>query len=253
MNVLVTGSNGLIGTTLSAALRHKHNLSGLDISSSDGAPLIPTIVADVSDFDSVLPAVQGVDVVVHLAARVRPATPWSDINKNNISTTHNVFDACRQHNVRRVIFASSNHSVGLYENDEPYKSIVAGNYDGLIPGEVEKLDHTVPMRPDSDYAVSKLFGEATGHYYAEQFGLEVVCLRIGSVTRHNNPTELARHFATWLSHRDLVQLVERSLEAPLKFEIFYGVSNNTWRFWDISHAKKVLGYTPIDNAEEWRE
>jgi hypothetical protein len=110
----------------------------------------------------------------------------------------------------------------------------------------------VPVRPDSDYGISKVFGEATGRYYSEQFGLEVACLRIGTENRHNSPTQSVRHFATWLSHRDLVQLVDCCLTAPLKFDIFYGVSNNLWRFWDISHAADVAGFKPKDNAEDWR-
>jgi hypothetical protein len=59
--------------------------------------------------------------------------------------------------------------------------------------------------------------------------------------------------ATWLSHRDLSQLVDRCLSVQgVRFEIFYGVSGNTWRFWDIEHAARVLGYVPQDNAETYR-
>ena len=55
---------------------------------------------------------------------------------------------------------------------------------------------------------------------------------------------------TWLSHRDLVQLVRKSLESDVEFGIYYGVSDNTGRFWDISNAEKELGYKPEDNAAE---
>ena len=58
--------------------------------------------------------------------------------------------------------------------------------------------------------------------------------------------------ATWLSHRDLAQLVGQCLTQPLGFEIFYGVSDNTWRFWDNEYAEKVIGYAPLDNAEDYR-
>jgi hypothetical protein len=140
----------------------------------------------------------------------------------------------------------------MYEHDSPYREIVAGRYEGLEPGAFPVLDHTVPVRPDGDYGVSKAFGEATGRYYSEQFGLEVACLRIGTVTRHDSPAGSVRHFATWLSHRDLTQLVDQSLRRPLGFEVFYGVSRNRWRFWDITHAEEVIGYEPQDDAEEWR-
>lgn len=251
--VLITGSNGLIGRTLIEALGKKFKISGLDVTQPDNESKTPTTVADGSDLDAIVPAFKGVDAVVHLAANAPVETPWPDVLKNNIATTHNVYEASRAHGVKRVVFASSNHAVGMFENDEPYKSIVAGKYDGLEPGKFQRVDNTVQVRPDSDYGISKVFGEATGRYYSEQFGLEVSCLRIGTVNRLNSPTQSVRHFATWLSHRDLVQLIDRSLTAPLKFEVFYGVSNNTWRFWDIDHAAKTIGYAPQDNAEDWRD
>lgn len=251
--LLITGSGGLIGRTLSTALGDKFEVSGLDVTEPAADGVVQTTVADGSNFEAILPAFDGIDAVVHLAANAPVETPWPDVLKNNISLTHNVYEAARQGGVKRLVFASSNHAVGLFENDEPYRSIVAGNYDGLKPGGFKRVDHTVPVRPDSDYGISKVFGEATGRYYSERFGLEVACLRIGTVNPHNSPVQSVRQMATWLSHRDLAQLVERSLTAPLKFEIFYGVSNNTWRFWDTQHAADVVGYAPQDNAEDWRE
>lgn len=250
--VLVTGSSGLIGAMLIRELGDRYDFSGLDVAKSDDAPDVPTRVADVSDYEDIGPAFEGIDAVVHLAANPATTTPWQAVLKNNISATHNVYEAARQYGVRRVVFASSNHAVGNFELDEPYKSIVAGNYDGLEPGKYTIVDNTVPIRPDSDYGVSKAFGEAVGRFYHEHYGLEVACLRIGTVNHHNDPTQSVRHFATWLSHRDLAQLVDGCLSKPLGFEIFYGVSNNTWRFWDIEHAREVVGYEPQDDAESWR-
>lgn len=255
-NVLITGSNGLIGTTLAAAFSGKFNVSGLDVTppaAMAASGKLPATVADGSNYDAILPAFKGIDAVVHLAANAPVETPWPDVLKNNISATHNVYEAARQSGVRRLVFASSNHAVGLFEDDEPYKSIVVGNYGDLKPGEFKRVDNTVPVRPDSDYGISKVFGEATGRYYSERFGLEVACLRIGTVNRLNSPAQSVRHLATWLSHRDLAQLVERCLTEPLKFEIFYGVSANTWRFWDIGYAAEKIGYAPQDNAEDWRD
>ncbi len=252
-NLLITGSNGLIGTTLSQALGSLFNVSGFDVTDPPAESTVPTTVADGSDLDAIMPAFKGIDAVVHLAANAPVETPWPDVLKNNIATTHNVYEAARQNGVKRLVFASSNHAVGLFENDEPYKSIVAGNYSGLEPGGFTRVDNAVPVRPDSDYGISKVFGEATGRYYSERFGLEVACLRIGTVNPINSPVQSVRHMATWLSHRDMVQLVEKCLTEPLKFEIFYGISNNTWRFWDIEHGAKVIGYAPEDDAENWRD
>ena len=252
MKVLVTGSSGLIGSMLISPLADEFVFLGLDVHKSDKAPDVPTLITDGSDLGAIMPAFEGIDAVVHLAANAPVETPWPDVLKNNISTTHNVYEAARQHGLKRVVFASSNHAVGNFEMDEPYSRIRTGDYEGLTPGGFTRVDHTVPIRPDSDYGASKAFGEATGRYYHEHFGLEVACLRIGTCNAQNSPVGSVRSFATWLSHRDLAQLVQQCLTQPLGFEIFYGVSDNTWRFWDTDHAKKVIGYAPLDNAEDYR-
>ncbi len=110
------------------------------------------------------------------------------------------------------------------------------------------------IRPDGYYGISKAYGEAMGRYYSEEYGISVICLRIGSVRPLDSPVRAIRDFATWFSHRDQAQLTRRSLEAQdtLSFDIFYGVSGNKWRFWDIEHPKQVIGFEPRDNAEEYR-
>ncbi len=251
--VLVMGSSGLIGGVVTRTLGDKYALSGLDRVPPDPAPDIPITRADVGNFDAIRPAFDGMDAVVHLAADAGMHAPWESVLPNNIVATYNVFEAARQARVKRLVFASSNHAVGMFELDEPYVRIRQGNYRGLDPATFPRVDNTVCIRPDGLYGVSKAFGEALGAYYAEQFGLSVVCLRIGTVTRDDNPTRDVRQMATWLSHRDLAHLVDCCLSAKgVRFEIVYGVSNNTWRFWDITHARRVLGYAPRDNAETYR-
>ena len=160
---------------------------------------------------------------------------------------------CRDAGVTRVVYASSNHAVGMHELDDPYSRIRVGDYEGLDPDNIPQIDHTVQIRPDGQYGISKAFGEATGAYYAENFGLEVACLRIGTVNRADRPVEV-RQLATWCSHRDVLQLIHLCLEVEsLQFDIFYGVSDNKWRFWDIDHAREVLGYAPEDNGEDYRD
>ncbi len=253
MKILITGSSGLIGSTLCNLLSEtgRYTISGIDVSASEHNELASFTEVDCFDFDAMSPAFEGQDAVVHLAANAPVQTPWPDVLRNNIASTHNVYEAARQHGVKRVVFASSNHAVGNFELDEPYRSIGLGDYSKIDndPTNIPQVDHKVPIRPDSDYGVSKVFGEATGRYYSEHFGLEVACLRIGTVNRENVPTGV-RMLATWLSYRDLAQLVDRCLTTPLKFEIFYGVSDNRWRFWDIGHAREVLGYEPQDRAED---
>jgi nucleoside-diphosphate-sugar epimerase len=198
-------------------------------------------------------ACEGQDVVIDLAARAAVRTPWPDVYENNIPATLNALEAAKVAGCKRLIFASSNHVVGMYERDEPYASIVAGRYDGLDPERIPLITADSPVRPDSFYGLGKALGEDAGRYYAEEFGLSVFCLRIGSVTRPGTPTDV-RCFATLLTHDDLERLVRACLEAPAEttYGVFYGVSANTWRFWDVDGARELVGYEPRDNAESWR-
>ena len=109
------------------------------------------------------------------------------------------------------------------------------------------------VRPDTPYGVGKALGEASARYHAEAHGLSVLCLRIGTLNWANRPS-VARHFATLITHGDMARLVRCCIEAPqdLTFGIFYGVSANTWRIWDIDDARRLIGYEPADDAEQWR-
>ncbi|MBI4218742.1 MAG: NAD(P)-dependent oxidoreductase [Chloroflexi bacterium] len=251
--VLITGSSGLIGGVLVRHLGDRYQLSGLDRAKRPDGPPIPTTIADVSDLAAIRPAFDGIEAVVHLAANPDMHQQWDSALTNGIVATYNVFEAARLARVRRVVYASSNHAVGMFELDEPYRRIRKGDYSGVDPSTLKRIDRYAPIRPDGYYGVSKAFGEALGAYYAENHGLEVACLRIGTVNRHDDPTHDVRHLATWCSHRDLAQLVDRCLSTlGLRFDIFYGVSANKWHFWDLEHARKVLGFQPQDNAEAWR-
>ena len=248
--VLITGASGLIGGVLRASLHGSCDLSGIDIRPSEGFGLL---VADMTDPIAIQPAFEGIDVVIDLANKANLESPWDDIYKNNIPSTYNALEGARRAGVQRVIFASSNHVTGLYENDYPYSAIVGGHYDHLDPASIPRIASGAPIRPDSPYGIGKALGEAAGRYFSDTYGLSVICLRIGTVNKENRPLN-PRHFATLLTHRDLTQLIKRCIAAPqeLRFAIFFGVSNNRWRFWDISNSGEAIGYAPQDNAESWR-
>lgn len=248
--VLITGASGLVGSVLYEALGRSCEVSGVDVRQRRG---LRGRGADMTKLVAAKRACSGMDFVVDLAADARVETPWTVVHQNNMASTYNVLEASRLAGVRRVVFASSNHVTGMIERQTPYAAIVAGRYEGLDPAGIPHVKASDPIRPDSSYAVGKAFGEAAARYFAEEFGLSVVCLRIGTVNRESRPLS-PRHFATLLTHRDLVQLVERCLDAPddASFDVFYGVSDNTWRFWDIADARAKIGYRPRDDAEAWR-
>ena len=247
--LVITGIAGLIGNILAQGLADAWDISGIDRRSH---PDFPTHVADISDFEAIAPAFQGVHSVVHLAASAGIVVPWEQVLPDNIIGTYNVLESSRRAGVQRVVLASSNHTVGLFERDEPYKYIVRGEYD-KVPQPIPLIDHNVPIRPDGNYGISKAFSEAAGRHFAEAHGLSIVCLRIGTVLASDHPENI-RQFATLLTHRDCLQLFRLALKAPpaITFDIFYGVSNNRWRFWDLSHAREVIGYQPEDDTETFR-
>jgi nucleoside-diphosphate-sugar epimerase len=247
--VLVTGAAGSIGQILRAGLSDQYEVYGLDVTRGKTVDR----VANSTKPRQLAREFEGVTAVVDLAADSSAFASWDSVRNNNIPATLNALEAARQAGVARVVYASSNHVVGMYEKDEPYASVVAGRYAGLDPDGLPRIGSDAPIRPDGAYGVGKALGEAAGRYYAEAHGLSVLCLRIGTVNRADRP-ENARHFATLLTHRDLLQLVRCCLDAPpsVSWGIYYGVSANTWRIWDIDEARSAVGYEPEDDTEHWR-
>ena len=135
----------------------------------------------------------------------------------------------------------------MYENDSPYADIVAGRYEGITPDDIPPITTAMPIRPDGPYGIVKALGEAAERYFADEFGLSAICLRIGTLNRESR-SQAPRQFATLLTHDDLVQLVDKSIRAPddLRFGIYYGVSNNRWRFCPtlVSDSDASEGHQP---------
>jgi uronate dehydrogenase len=247
--VIITGAGGLVGQVLRKALAGDFDVVGVDLRRGNSS----ISRADMTRLRQAEKAVEGADVVIDLAS-AHWQQRWDAVRDNNIPAAWNVLEAARRRRVPRVIYASSNHVTGLYERDPPYAQIVAGKYDGLEPAMVPKIDTSMALRPDTPYGVGKAFGEAAARYYADEHGLSVLCLRIGSLTWADRPSS-ARHLATLITHADMADLVRRCIEAPkdVVFGVFYGVSANTWRIWDIENARRDIGYQPRDDAEKWRE
>jgi uronate dehydrogenase len=228
--VLITGAAGAIGSTLRAGLQDAYELLRVSDIRPLGRPASgeETVQADITDAEAVHGLMHGIDCVVHLGGVPREG-PWDAILQNNIIGAYNVFEAARASGVRRLVFASSNHAVGYYRA-------------------TQRIGVTEPVRPDSRYGVSKVFGEALGRLYADKHGMSVACLRIGSFRER---PEDARQLATWISPRDMVHLVRRCIDTPhFHFLVLYGVSANTRARWSNPHAQ-IIGYTPQDNAEEY--
>ena len=246
--VLVTGMSGLIGGALRTHLAAGFELRALNRRAVEG---VPCHRADIADLDAIQPAFKGADAVVHLAASVGASAPFDEILRANVVGTYNVFEAARRAGVKRVVYASSGATVSAYERDMPYSALAAGRADEA--GAWTMLTHETPVRPAGLYGVSKVWGEALGRHYADAHGLSVLCVRIGHVTKEDRPSA-PRDFSVWCSQRDIVRMIERCLRAPatLRFDVFFAVSNNKWSYRDLDHARRVLGFEPLDAAETYR-
>ena len=226
--ILVTGAAGYLGKLVRASLRGRvpfvrlTDIAAMD-PASEGEELWP---CDLADAAGMARALEGVDAVVHLGASLN-VDDWQQTLDINIAGTYNVFEGARRAGARRVVYASSHHAVGMYPV-------------------TQRIGVDAPLRPDSLYGLSKCFGENLARYCWDKFGLEAVCLRIGST--RPAPAE-RREYATWLSEPDFERLLLASLSAPaVGFSVAYGVSDNGELWWDNAQAAH-LGFRPIDKAQ----
>lgn len=250
--VLVTGISGRIGGLVRQHLGRRYELSGIDQKPVEG---VPCTVADIADLAAITPAFEDIDTVLHLAANPSPRAPWESVLNDNIVGTRNVFEAARLAGVRRIVFASSHHAA-TYQvlKQEPHKAV----FDGRITELRQPLQRltTEVSRPTSYYGVSKTFGESLGSYFHDHYNLSVICLRIGWVMTPDDPTFSAPSLSLWLSHRDAIQLIQKSIEASpsVGFAIVNAESDNTLGVYDLQSARTVLGYDPQDDGgDQWTE
>lgn len=229
--ILLTGAAGAIGTMLRPRLaRAGRTLRLLDIAPLSAGDAEEVVQGSVADLDTMVAACAGVEAVIHLGGLSGEA-PWAEILEHNINGTYTALEAARRAGVPRVVFASSNHAVGFRPVDED-----AGEY--LYP------------RPDTYYGVSKAAGEALGSLYHDRYGLDVICLRIGSCAER--PFN-ERALATWLSPDDCGRLMEAAISvASPGFRVVWGISANTRGRWSLAEARS-LGYAPADDAEVYAD
>ena len=226
--LLLTGAAGALGRMLRPRLKaHCQTLRVSDISELEaaktGEEVMPALA--LQDAQAVDKLLDGVDGVVHLGG-VSIERPFDEILPANIVGMYNLYEAARKNGTRRIVFASSNHVTGFYKQSET-------------------VSPTMPVRPDGYYGLSKAFGENIARFYFDRYGIETVCLRIGSSIPEPKDR---RMLATWLSYDDLERLVLASLSAPVVgFSVIYGMSDNPAVWWDNASAKHI-GFKPKDTS-----
>ena len=229
--LLLTGAAGGLGKVLRDSLKpFAHQLRLSDVapmaSAGENEEVLPCDLADKAAVDAL---VRGCDAIVHLGG-ISVERPFEEILEANIKGVFPLYDAARRHGVQRVVFASSNHVVGFHKQGE-------------------LLDTDCPRRPDGYYGLSKSYGEDLSRFYFDRYGIQTACLRIGS--SFPEPKD-RRMMVTWLSFRDLTELVRCCLFAPtLGHTIVYGASANRDKWWDNAGAAH-LGFQPQDTSEVFR-
>ena len=229
--IALSGAGGQLGSVVRTALIAR----GIPLRSAGGTKPLAALVEgeDVMHGDLRDPAVvdrllDGVDVLIHFAG-TSVERPLPEIIDNNLRALVEVYEGARRQGVRRVVFASSNHAIGMYPV-------------------TDHLELDCALRPDGFYGLSKVWGEALARMYWDKHGIESICVRIGSCLER--PTE-PRHLSTWFGHRDLMHFLDRCIEAEgVGFMTVWGVSANTRSWWDNRGADH-LGYVPTQNAEDY--
>lgn len=246
--VLVTGASGLIGQLVINRLRDRYDFSGLSRRPLEG---IPYTQASVTDWDAVRAACAGSDTVLHLAAETQDYDDWDTVVDTTMGGTLNVFRAAQEAGAKRVVFASAGSTMLGYQFDPAsVYAQLADNKLQRMPAGARMILHTDPARPADFYSVGKLFGEHLGRLFSDKYGMSVLVIRVGAVLPGDKPT-IVRELPGYLSHRDLVNIIDKTLSAPmsLRYDIFHAVSNNARRWRDIDHSRQVLGWEPLDSSD----
>jgi uronate dehydrogenase len=229
--LLLTGAAGGLGKVLRPRVKNMADIVRVsDLAElGSGAAHEELVRCDLGDFGAIHALVEGVDAIVHLGG-ISVEGPFEPILNANIVGLHNLYEAARIHGTKRIVFASSNHVIGFYK-------------------QTEVIDASVAPRPDGNYGLSKAFGEQLSRFYFDRYGIETVCIRIGS--SFPKPVD-RRMMSSWLSYDDLTELVRCSLFTPnVGHTIVYGASNNMPSWWDNRLAGH-LGWAPKDSSEPFR-
>ena len=267
--VMVTGASGYVAQRMLPELQARYELVLLDArpATREGKAVPGLHVVDLtgSNRDAYRKHFKGVDAVVHCAFVSAPgldsgtfldnSEPKFRAELKNVEMAYHVLQTALEEGVRRVVVASSNHAADYYE-----RLIWAERWDYVTP--------QMPPLSDNWYGWAKASYELLGFVFATGQGLprklENVHLRIGGPRdtadlescKPGEIKKLHRGLGAYLSRRDQVQLVVKSIEAPniedehgVPFQIFYGISGNTHAFWSIANARRVIGYAPEDDSQ----
>ncbi len=228
--ILLTGAAGGLGKQLRERIGAWADVVRLSDRANLGEarPGEEVVHCDLADREGMIALLEGVDAVLHFGG-ISVEDRWDPILQANIVGLKNLYEAAHKNGVKRLVFASSNHAIGFHPT-------------------TEHLDADSPTRPDGYYGLSKVFGEQLSRYYWDRFGIETVCIRIGSVMEVPKTHRILR---TYMHPDDLVELLRCSLVTPrVGHTIVYGMSDNDANWWDNRKAGH-LGFRPKHSSRQY--
>jgi len=233
LKVLLTGPSGRIGPHLLQPFRERYDLVTFDLP-GQGADL----EGEVGDIDSLRRAMQGIEVIVHLAATSDEAPFLEELVPNNVIGVYNVLEAARLEGVRRVVFASSVQAGGSVPREREGK---------------ELLELDILPRPGTLYGATKVLAETMGHFFHQKHGMEFIALRIGAFQPYDSDW-LQKGIAEqiWLSPHDCAAIMVLAIErADVSYAVVNATSKTSREVLSLKGAREVLGFEPQDDSRDF--
>ncbi|MGQ9730870.1 MAG: NAD-dependent epimerase/dehydratase family protein [Candidatus Zipacnadales bacterium] len=211
MRVIVTGGSGYVGRVVVQRLATEHEVVVFDREPPEAD--VAFVAGDIRDLEGLRRACSGAEAVVHLAAIPVPFRDPDDlVMEVNVMGTERVVAAAVHCGVRRLVFASSDSTLGFVFGE------------GQIVPQYLPCDEDHPLCPRDAYGLSKLIGEEICRRYTRLSGMETVCLRycwVWSEREYHNLTALQNQPQMFVGQlwgyvdvRDVAQAVAKSLVAP---------------------------------------
>jgi nucleoside-diphosphate-sugar epimerase len=216
MRITVTGAWGKAGRAVVAdLLEHGYEVRATDLVGAPGdrSPLgVPLLKADLSDYGQAVEALAEGDAVVHLGNIPAPghATAPETLNRNAAANS-NVFLAAARLRLSKVVWASSETTLGLAFDEEH-------------PPRYAPVDEAHYPVPRSTYALSKVLGETAAHHVSEWSGIPFVGLRLSNIHRPEDYAQVPSYWADvrsrrwnlwgYVDVRDVAAACRLALEAP---------------------------------------
>lgn len=229
-SILITGAAGSIATRLAPDLAADHQLRLTDLIEPPSVPGAESMVGDLTDPQFAEKAIEGMDVVIHLAGQPDDSLPWRDQVGPNLDLVGSILTAAAAGTVRKMILASSLHAMGGYRASED-----------------RPVDPDRSAAPCCVYGATKVFAEALSGCYARQGAFSAVCLRLGWTTDRPLTTGA---LTEWLGIRDLRSLIRGALVCEVRYGAYFGVSKGADQVWNLSKTRDELGYRPVEDSRD---